>query len=231
MMVFYLLLTLAIYFIAKKVYQRTNNMLFSPLLVCPVAIIALLLAFRVPYESYDQGGHWLTMMLQPATVALAVPMYKYRKTVKKYLMELTVSVTGGAIVAIVTSMVIASVLGINSELVASLAPRSITTPIAMSVSKILGGNPSITAVFVIFTALIGTIITTTMLRYVPIKSPVTKGMLYGVSAHGTGTAKAYELGQVEGVIASLAMIFMGIVTTFIAPQIVTLCFNLMNVYL
>ncbi|MBP2631544.1 MAG: LrgB family protein [Firmicutes bacterium] len=231
MMLFYLALTLLIYFIAKKVYQRTNNMLFSPLLVCPVAIIGLLVAFHVPYESYDQGGHWLTMMLQPATVALAVPMYKYRKTVKKYLMELTVSVTGGAIVAIVTSMVIASVLGINSELVASLAPRSITTPIAMSVSKILGGNPSITAVFVIFTAIIGTIITTTMLKYVPIKSPVTKGMLYGVSAHGTGTAKAYELGQVEGVIASLAMIFMGIVTTFIAPQIVTLCFNLMNVYL
>lgn len=231
MMLFYLILTLVIYFVAKKVYQRTNHMLFSPLLLCPIVIIAFLLSFHVPYESYDQGGHWLTLMLQPATVALAVPMYKYRKTVKKYLMELTVSVTGGAIVAIVTSMVIASFLGINSELVASLAPRSITTPIAMSVSKILGGNPSITAVFVIFTAIIGTIVTTTMLKYVPIKSPVTKGMLYGISAHGTGTAKAYELGHVEGVIASLAMIFMGIVTTFIAPQIVTLCFNLMNVYL
>ncbi|MBP2633479.1 MAG: LrgB family protein [Firmicutes bacterium] len=228
MMLFYLILTLVIYFVAKKVYQRTNYMLFSPLLLCPIVIVALLLSFHVPYESYDQGGHWLTLMLQPATVALAVPMYKYRKTVKKYLMELTVSVTGGAIVAIVTSMVIASFLGINSELIASLAPRSITTPIAMSVSKILGGNPSITAVFVIFTAIIGTIVTTTMLRYVPIKSPVTKGMLYGISAHGTGTAKAYELGHVEGVIASLAMIFMGIVTTFIAPQIVTLCFNLMN---
>lgn len=231
MMFFYLVLTLATYFIAKKAYQKTNHIFLLPLLVCPIAIIALLLTFHVPYEAYNQGGHWLTIMLQPATVALAVPMYKYRTTVKKYLMELTVSVTGGAIVAIVTSMMIASFLGINSELVASLAPRSITTPIAMSVSKILGGNPSITAVFVIFTGLIGTVVTTTMLKYMPIKSPITKGMLYGVSAHGTGIAKAYELGRVEGVIASLAMIFMGIVTTFIAPQVVTVCFNLMNVYL
>lgn len=230
MTLFYLMLTLGIYFLAKRLYLKTNNMLFSPLLLCPLVMIALLMGFNVSYESYDQGGHLLTLMLQPATVALAVPVYKYRKTVKKYLMEIAVSVTGGAIVAIATSMIIASHLGINSELVASLAPRSITTPIAMSVSEIVGGNPSITAVFVICTAIVGTIFTTTLLKYVPIKNPVTKGMLYGISAHGTGTAKAYELGQVEGVIASLAMIFMGIVTTFIAPQIVTLCFNLIHIY-
>ncbi|WP_199884061.1 LrgB family protein [Anaerosinus massiliensis] len=228
MMIFYLILTLSIYFIAKKLYRRTNHMIFSPLLVCPIIIIGVLLVFQVPYESYDQGGQLLTMMLQPATVALAVPMYKYRKTVKKYFMELAVSVTGGAIVAIVTSMVIASFLGINSQLLASLAPRSITTPIAMSVSELVGGNPSITAVFVICTALLGTILTTALLKYAPIKSPVTKGVLYGISAHGTGTAKAYELGQIEGVIASLAMIFMGIITTFIAPQVVAVCFHFLG---
>lgn len=225
---FYIALTLVIYMLSKRLYQKTHKMLFSPLLVCPGIIISLLLIFNVPYENYEKGGHWLTMMLQPATVALAVPMYKYRVTIKKYMTEILVSVTGGAFVAIVTSMVIASFMGINTELIASLAPRSVTTPIAMGVSEALGGNPSITAIFVICTGIIGTMITSFLLKFAPIKSPVTKGMLYGVSAHGTGTAKAYEFGQVEGVIASLAMIFMGIVTTVIAPQVVLVCFSLIN---
>lgn len=225
---FYIGLTLVIYLLSKQLYRKTHKMLFSPLLVCPGIIIGLLLLFNIPYENYDKGGHWLTMMLQPATVALAVPMYKYRETIKKYMAEILVSVTGGAFVAITTSMVIASFMGINADLITSLAPRSVTTPIAMGVSEVLGGNPSITAVFVICTGIIGTMITSLLLKFAPIKSPVTKGMLYGVSAHGTGTAKAYEFGQVEGAIASLAMIFMGIVTTVIAPQVVLICFSLLN---
>lgn len=221
----YLGLTLIVYLITKKVYARSQNILLSPLLICPIVMILLLGAFHVPYESYNQGGHWLTMMLQPATVALAVPIYKYRATVKKYILEMTLSVTGGAIVAIATSMVIASMLGVNSELVASLAPRSVTTAIAMSVSELVGGNPSITAAFVITTALAGTVMTTMLLKYMPFKSPVTKGMLYGISSLSTGTTKAYENGSIEGAVASMAMILMGIVTTFIAPQVVAICFS------
>lgn len=218
-MIFYLGLTLALYFLSKRLYQRTKKMIFSPLIICPLLLISFLLLFNEPYENYEKGGQWLTLMLQPATVALAVPVYKYRATVKKYLTEILVSVVGGAVVAIVTSVLIAHLIGVNAELIATLAPRSVTMPIAMSVSALLGGNPSITAVFVICTGITGTILTSILLRYAPIKSPITKGMLYGVSAHGTGTAKAYEFGQVEGVIASLAMIFMGIVTTLIALPI------------
>lgn len=224
----YILLTLAIYLLAKFVYKRTNQFLFSPLILCPAIILSLIISFHIPYENYAEGGKWLTLMLQPATVALAVPMYKYRATVKKYFTEIIVSVFGGAVIAIVTSIAIASFLGISAEIMASLAPRSVTTPIAMSVSKILGGNPSITAVFVICTGITGTLISSILLKYTPIKSPVTRGMMYGVSAHGTGTAKAFEFGQVEGVIASLAMIFMGIITTIIAPQVVTACLSVLR---
>lgn len=216
----YLGLTVAIYLLAKRLYRRTGKMIFSPLLVCPIAIIAILVAFHVPYESYAAGGNVLSYMLQPATVALAVPMYKYRATVKKYSMEIVLSVTCGAVVAIVTSLVIAQYAGIDGSLAASLAPRSVTTPIAMNVSQSIGGNPSVTAVFVICTGLIGAMLTTLVLKYLPIKNPITRGMLFGISAHGTGTSKAYESGQVEGSVASLAMIFMGIVTTVIAPQVV-----------
>lgn len=200
-------------------------MALSPLLVCPALIIGILLAFHIPYDSYAVGGNLLSYMLQPATVALAVPMYRYRHVVKKYSVEILVSVTCGAIVAIVTSMALAQFVGVDEGLAASLAPRSVTTPIAMNVSEIIGGNPSITAVFVICTGIIGAILTSAALRVLPIKSPVTKGMLFGISAHGTGTSKAYESGQEEGSIASLSMIFMGIITTAIAPQVVNLCMS------
>ena len=225
LMIGYILLTVVTYIIAKNIYRKTGNMCFSPLIICPIVIIVILAIFHIPYQSYASGGNWLSYMLQPATVALAVPMYKYRGTVKKYSVEILLSVTCGAVVAIVSSMTIAQFVGVNAEVVTSLAPRSVTTPIAMSISEGIGGNPSITAVFVICTGIIGAILTTMMLRYIPIKNPVTKGMLFGISAHGTGTSKAYESGHVEGSVASLAMIFMGIITTIIGPEVVYLCIN------
>lgn len=228
MTVFYLLLTLAIYFAAKYVYRRTGSILFLPLLVCPVIIILLMSFFKVSYTDYEDGGKFLTMMLQPATVALAVPMYKYRQAVKKYFVEISLCVSVGAVASLVTSVLLAGYFGMDNQLAASLAPRSITTPVAMGISDVIGGNPAITAAFVVATAILGTIFTTVLLKYVPIKNPVTKGMLYGISANGTGTAKAYELGRLEGVIASLAMIFMAIITAIIAPDIVAICFRFMN---
>ncbi len=226
-MIGYVLLTVFVYMIAKKFYLTTGKMIFSPIIVCPLVLIAFLMIFHIPYESYATGGSWLSYMLQPATVALAVPMYKYRLMVRKYIMEIIISVTGGAIVAIVTSMMLAQYLGVNAAFITSLAPRSVTTPIAMSVSEVIGGNPSITAVFVICTGIIGAVFTSILLKYLPIKSPITKGMLFGISAHGTGTSKAYEAGQVEGTIASLAMIFMGLVTTVIAPEVVDICVRIL----
>lgn len=226
---FYLSFTILLYLLAKRMYRRTGSLLCSPLLFCPVAIVAILLFFGVPYEAYDQGGAWLTLMLKPATVALAVPMYKYRATIRKHLAEILVSVTGGAVVAIVTSIAVANFFGVDAQFMASLAPRSVTTPIAMGISEVLGGNPSITAVFVICTGVTGTLFISLLLRYLPAAtSPVTKGMLLGVTAHGTGTARAYEFGQVEGVIASLAMIFMGLVSTVIARQLVDACLQVIR---
>lgn len=222
-MVLPLVLTILVYLFAKRIYSGTKKMVFSPLIVCPVVIIFILLIFHIPYESYAKGGNFLSYMLQPATVALAVPMYKYRKMIRKYLVEILVSVTGGALVAMATSMWIASVVGVDEAFVTSIAPRSVTTPIAMSISEVIGGDPSITAVFVICTGIMGAILTSLFLKWLPIRHPVTKGMLFGISAHGTGTSKAYESGQVEGTVASLAMIFMGLVTTVLAPEFVEAC--------
>lgn len=224
LMLFGLVLTIIVYGIAKLIYQRSSILLLSPLIVCPIILITLLTISHISFKAYDQGGHLLSLMLQPATVAFAVPMYRYRAIIRKYLAELIISVTGGAIVAIFTSVSAAELMGLDSQIATSLAPRSITTPMAINVAQVLGGDPSMTAVFVIATGVLGVLLTSSALKWGSIKRPVTRGMMFGISAHGTGTSKAYEMGVLEGAIASLSMIFMGLITTVAAPLLVPVCF-------
>lgn len=224
-----LVLTLSVYLISQRVYRHCGNVFSTPLLICPVVLVSLLLFFHIPYDTYNEGGQFLSLMLQPATVALAVPIYKYRSLVKTYILEIVIGITAGATIAVITSMGLGSLLGLSPQLIDSLAPRSITTPMAMSISQILGGNPAMTAVFVILTGITGVIIIPLLFKIFLIKNPITQGMMLGAGAHGTGTAKAYELGSLEGAIASLAMTFMGIITTVIAPQLVLFCSHMLNI--
>lgn len=228
MSLLYLGVTLAVYFVAKAIYCRTGWILFLPLLICPLVLVGMLSLFQISYAEYENSGRFLTLLLEPATVALAVPMYKYRQAVKKYFVEILLGVSVGAVVSLMTSVLLAVYFGMDEQLAASLAPRSITTPIAMDISGVVGGDPAVTAAFVVATAVLGTLFTTLLVRFVPIKNPVTKGLLYGISANGTGTAKAYEIGALEGAIASLSMIFMAILTAAIAPDLVAFCFQMMQ---
>lgn len=221
-----LMSTLIIYQLAKRLYQQSACLLLSPLLVCPVVIIVALQLLHVSYETYNAGGQLLSYMLQPATVALAVPLYRYRSVIKEHLLEIVLYVSAGAVVAIVTSVGAAGLAGLPVQVADSLAPRSVTTPIAMNISQIVGGNPALTAAFVIITGLVGTVFASLALKYLSIKNPVTRGMMLGISAHGTGMSKAHELGYLEGASASLAMIFMGLITAFIAPGLVPVCLKL-----
>lgn len=223
---FSICLTIGIYMGAKQLYQRSGFLILSPLIVCPVTLISLLTASSVSFASYYTGGHFLSFMLEPATVAMAVPMYKYRNILKKYITEILLGVIGAAMIAIVTSVAAAEQLGLNSQITTSLAPRSITTPMAMAVSQMLGGTPTITAVFVIVTGLTGVLLTSILLKFTPIKRPLTIGMMFGIAAHGTGISRAYEVGSLEGAVASIAMVFMGVATTIIAPLLVPGCLHL-----
>jgi len=223
-----LMTTLLVYILSKRVYCRWGYVVFLPLLVCPVVLVALLLVFHISYTDYNEGGHFFSLMLQPATVALAVPIYKYRKLVRTYGWEIIIGITSGAALAVISSVGIAAAFDLSPQLIDSLAPRSITTPMAMNISQMIGGNPNITAIFVVITGLVGVVIIPLLFKVPFINNPITKGIMLGVGAHGTGTAKAYELGALEGAIASLSMAFMGIVTTFIAPQLVAFCFYLLQ---
>lgn len=225
-----LFMTLLVYALAKRTYRRWSYTFFSPLLICPSFLIALLLLSGLPYSSYQSGTDILSQMLQPATVAFAVPLFKYRNLMKKYSGELLCGVLGGSLVAMSSSLLYARLLDIdNLELLGSLAPRSITTPMAMNVSQTLGGVPAMTAVFVILTGLTGIVIGPLLLKLLPLDNRISQAMLLGMGAHAAGTAKAYEIGSQHGAIASLTMIFAGLVTLLLAPLFTPFCLHLLAV--
>ncbi len=214
--------TLAIYYMIKEMYGRTKKIWFLPILLCPILIVVFLMSMKIPYTSYRSGAVFLQWLLEPVTVAFAIPLYRQRKLVKRYLPELCIVGLVAATAAIATTMGATYFFGVDRIYTLSLAPRSITTPIAMNVSSMLGGNATITAVFVILTGVIGMLMTVALVRLLKIRNPMLKGLLFGFSAHGTGTARAYEDSERTGVMASVAMIFMGVITALIAPLVVPL---------
>ncbi|MGE5673308.1 MAG: LrgB family protein [Mycobacterium leprae] len=209
--------TILIYFGAKKLYRRTRSVLLSPLLTVPLLLVGLLLLLRLPYATYMSGGQWLSDLLGPATVALAIPIHKNMKLLKQHALEITCAIGAGAVLALVSSFLLAFWLHLGLQIADSMAPRSVTTPIAMAISRSLGGDPTLTAVFVIVTALVGLVAGPLLIRSMPIKSPVARGLLFGVGAHGAGTARAFEFGELEGTFSSLAMVLTAGATLVLTP--------------
>ncbi len=218
-------LTIAIYYGTKQLYRRTRKIyFFSPLVLTPaVVIFFILLTFRIPYESYNAGAKWLTGMIGPATVALAVPLYKKNLHVlKKYAAEILISVLTGTVIAIVSSAAIAKLLHLNIQITESLLPHSATTPIAVAVSQMIGGVPAISALFVLMTGLLGIIMGPLIIRVFRFKHDISKGILLGTSAHAAGTSKAFEFGSVSGTISSISMILAAFLTLCIVPWFIKL---------
>ncbi len=216
---FCLIATLAVYGISKILYRVHSKVYLSPLLITPLVLVVALIWMKVPYESYHAGGQWLSDLLQPATVAFAVPLYKYYNVLKKHAVEILVSVLSGSIVAMFSSAALAKWMHLDMTLITSLIPRSVTTPIAMNVSEGLGGVPNITAVFVIITGLMGAMLGPMVMKAFHIDNEVARGVLFGTSAHGTGTSKAFELSSRTGTISSISMILAALFTLGAAPMI------------
>ncbi|GAA4723275.1 LrgB family protein [Brevibacillus fulvus] len=217
---FSILLSLLAYVCSKQLYARFRFFLLSPLLVSPALIIAVLLVAHLDYEQYKSGADWLTYMLQPATVAFAIPMYKYWQTLKKHAVEILSSVLLGSVTAIFTSMIVAYFVHLSPQIVDSLAPRSVTTPFAMKIAEQVGGSDTMTAVFVIITGISGSVIGPLLMKMLPIRTAIAKGAMLGMGAHGAGTAKAFELGSVEGTVSSLSMIVAACCSLLIAPYFI-----------
>lgn len=212
-----LLATLGLYFGAKRLYRRWPRWWSSPMILVPAVLIAGLLLTRIPYVTYTHYSHWLTWLLGPATVGFALPIYEYRAVIRRHGLALSVGVTVGLAVALLTSVGLARLLGLSDVLARSLSMRSVSTPFAMLGAPLAGGAADIAAICVVITGVFGAIAGEWLLGWLPVKSPLAKGAMFGVAAHGVGTAKAYSRDAEEGMIASLTMVIAGVIMVLIAP--------------
>jgi predicted murein hydrolase (TIGR00659 family) len=214
--------TVLVYVAAQRLYARVRHPLLNPLLVAISALIVLLEVSGIGYERYDRGGRLISYWLGPAVVALGVPLHAQLHEIARRGRAMLVSIIVGSVVGIMSGTVTAIVLGAPRQVVLSVAPRSVTTPIAMGVAQKLGGIPPLTAVLVISTGVLGAVAGPALMRLVRIRSRTAWGLAMGSAAHGIGTARAVEEGEVEGATSGLAIGLMGLATAILAPPVVAL---------
>jgi predicted murein hydrolase (TIGR00659 family) len=222
---FWSTLTIASYLIVKALYRRWPHWWLAPLALTPLLLASAAIFLHTSYHDYIRGTNWLVAMLGPATVAFAVPIYEQRKMVRRYWRVLGLGMLAGTATSVFSSWALATVLGLNGTMRLSLLPRSISTPFAMTISGEIGGAPDLTAVFVVVTGIVGTIVGEILLARLPNYSPLARGALLGVGAHGAGTAKAHEFGPEEGSVAGLAMVLVGLFNVLLTPLVVA-CFRI-----
>ena len=217
---FWSVLTICGYGLAKKLHGRLRRWWTSPLVLAPLALIVLALLLHESYGDYISGTHWLVSLLGPATVAFAVPIWEQRALIRRTWPVLLAGVAAGSFTAMLTAWAFASVLGLDDQLRLSLLPRSISTPFAMAVSGEIGGVPDLTAVFVVLTGVFGAVMGDILLAVLPLRSALAKGALFGMGAHGAGVAKAHSIGREEGTVAGLVMVLVGLINVLAAPLLI-----------
>lgn len=219
---FLLAITFGIYFFAKLLQKRTGWILLNPILLTITILIVFLKTFGISYETYNEGGHLIEFWLKPAVVALGVPLYLQLETIKKQILPIVLSQLAGCFIGVISVVLIAKAMGASQEIIYSLAPKSVTTPIAMEVTKTIGGIPALTAAVVIFVGLFGAICGFKILNLLKIDSPIAQGLSMGTAAHAVGTSTAMDISGKYGAFASLGLTLNGIFTALLTPSILHL---------
>jgi predicted murein hydrolase (TIGR00659 family) len=213
-----LTLTLVAYLIAMNVYVRARfNPLANPVLIAVALVVAVLKISKTPYHVYFEGAQFVHFLLGPATVALALPLYRQWSKLRRSAVPLLGGLIAGSLTAIVSAVGVAALLGASRETIASIAPKSVTTPIAMAVAEKVGGIPSLTAVLVISTGVFGAVTARWILDVVRVHETDVRGFAIGVASHGIGTARAFQVSEEMGAFAGLGMGLNGVFTAFVVP--------------
>ena len=216
---FGLVLSFGVYLAFHQVHRRFPYPYLNPLLLSIISIIALLTWTDIPYESYQVGGDILTLVIKPATVALAIPLKQNVDVLLKHFKAILVGILLGSLVHGFLVAIMAVLFGYSSELLATLLPKSVTTPIALEVSKSMGGIGSLTIALVIVTGILGPVLAQSIFKWLKITDEVAQGISLGSATHAVGTSKAIQLGEVQGAMSSLAIVVTGIVTVILSPVI------------
>lgn len=205
-------ITLIAYQFGIWINKKFKVAILNPLLIAIVAVILFLLLFNVEYDSYRSSTSIISYLLTPATVALAVPLYEQVQLLKKNLKAILAGITAGVLTSAISILTLSWLLKLNHQQYVTLLPKSITTAIGMGVSEELGGIPAITVAVIIITGVLGYIMAEFVLKIFHIEEPIAKGIAIGTSAHAIGTARAMEIGEVEGAMSSLAIAVSGLMT-------------------
>jgi len=214
----HLTLTVCFFVLARWLYRRMGKRSWmNPVLLSVLGLVAVLVLTDTPYSVYFEGAQFVHFMLGPATVALAIPLYRQWSSLKRHPVALTVSLITGSLTAVLSAIFIAKLGGVGDQALISIAPKSVTTPVAMGISETLGGLPSLTAVVVILTGIVGASLGPWVLDTLKITNPMAKGLAMGTASHGIGTGRAIYMGDIAAAFSGLAMGLNGLATTILLP--------------
>ncbi len=216
-MFFGIVISLIAFELGKIIYNKTKLPIFNPLLTSIIIVIVILKIFNIDFELYNKGGQFINMFLGPATVILAVPLYKQLLLLKKNFVPIIIGISVGSVVSVISVILLSTVFNLDKEIIISLIPKSVTTPIGVEISNSLGGITGITVMAVILTGITGAIIAPTVCKIFKINNPVARGIGIGTASHAVGTSKALEIGETEGAMSSLAIGIAGLITVVVAP--------------
>lgn len=211
------LLSIVCFWVAKKISKKLKWTIFNPIIVAAILVIVVLYVFDMSITDYEKSSAILSKLLTPATISLAVPMYRQIELLKKYSYTIMISIFSGIVAGCISIIGLSMMMGLSDELTFSLMPKSITTAIAMGVSSEIGGNPTMTVGIVVFTGILGAIILKAVCKIFRITHPVSVGLACGNAAHAVGTTKALEIGEIEGAMSSLSIVVAGVMTVVIVP--------------
>lgn len=215
----YLLLTLVLFYANQALHKRYPRWWLTPAIATSAVLIAVVQLSATPFPVYFGDTHWLSWLLGPATVAFALPIYQYRDLVRKHWLALTLGSLAGIIASLGSTLLLDRLLGLHGSMAQSLLARSVSTPFALEATRHLGGSAQLTGVFVIITGLFGILLGQVLLALLPLRMKIARGAPYGAAAHGFGLSKARAIGPQEGAVASLTMIFSGVLMVLLAPAL------------
>lgn len=219
---FGIIITIFAFNLGLYILKKSNLAILNPLLIGTIIIMSVISYFEIPLDYYKKGGDMMSFFLAPATIALALPLHRQLNKLKMYYIPILIGGIVGACSAILSVIFIGKLLGLNTVILKSFVPKSITTPLGIELSQVLGGIPAITIFAIIVTGITGNILAPAICKIFKIQHPIAKGLGIGISSHAVGTAKALEMGEVEGGMSSLSIVIAGILTFIIAPFLIFL---------
>ena len=219
---FGLVLTLGMFFLARVINRRANREIFNPLLFATVTICVMLVALGIPYEAYEKGASHIDFLLTPATICLAIPLYRQYTLLRKNFGAVLAGIAAGVIAHMGLCILLLFVLKLDSATFATILPKSITTAIGKSLSAEMGGYPAITMATIMLTGQFGAVAAPALLKLFRVTEPLAQGLAIGTASHAAGTSRAVQLGDIQGASSSLAIVVTGLLTVFVAPLVMQL---------